>query len=70
MLVKLLIEEFILHHWNHWMDIIIKSGNFNFRCLHQSFVLKINPYTHEDILGGYNQQNLKTNFFHFGGNDT
>ena len=67
MLAKLLIENFILHHWNDWMDIIIKAGNFNVLCLHRSFVLKIDHYTHEDI---HNKQNSKTNFFLSSGNDT
>ena len=66
---KLLIEEFILRHWSDWMDVITKVGKFKVRCLCQSSVLKINPYSHEDVLEDYNIQNSRTNFLQPGGND-
>ena len=66
---KLLIEEFILRYWSDWMDIITKVGKFKVRCVCRSSILKINPYTYEDVLEDYKIQNSMTNFLHPGGND-
>ena len=39
-----------------------KSWKFKIHCLDRSFILKINPYAQEDVIGDYNKQNL--NFPH------
>ena len=45
------------------MDIITKVGKFKVRCVCRSPILKINPYTYEDVLKDYKIQISRTIFF-------